>query len=272
MSVDPEMILKGYLDLNKIPQALIFLGENERVKENSARSFAKEVLFQKDSKESHLNKIDRQIHPDYYVFSPKTKTGYYSIEQVKEICSQSALYPHESSAQFFIIQNADRMTDSASNALLKTLEEPTKHTFFILMARNIDLILPTLLSRLQKVVFEERDPHLEKEYAKELQSLLDQGPSFSYPNLYLSLEKIQSNFDQHMLKLKKEKEDIFLDQEAFGLLSQIEKWYQNLLLSNQKNVVPKHVFFKQLQLAKTALERSTKVSTCLEYALMSFVN
>lgn len=271
MSVDPEMILKGYLDLNAIPQALLFIGEDEASKENSAKSFAKEVLMQRDSKEAHLNKIERQIHPDYHVFSPKTKTGYYSIEQIKEICSQSALYPHESSAQFFVIQNADRMTDSAANALLKTLEEPSSHTFFILMAKSGDHILPTLLSRVQKVIFEEKNQLSEKEHFKELQSLLDQGPFFSYPDLFQSLEKIQSNFDQHILKLKNEKEDVFLDQEAFGLLSQIEKWYQKLLLSTEEKIVPKHVFSKQLELAKTALERSTKLSTCLEYALMSFV-
>lgn len=62
-----------------------------------------------------------------------------------------------------IIENADRMQESARNALLKTLEEPPAGTLFILLTQNRSAILPTILSRVRTYTFSSRTPDQEKE-------------------------------------------------------------------------------------------------------------
>lgn len=56
-------------------------------------------------------------------------------------------------AKFFIVREADLMSRSAQNALLKTLEEPPATTFLILITRSVDTLLPTTRSRCQVVPF-----------------------------------------------------------------------------------------------------------------------
>ncbi|MCP4594174.1 MAG: DNA polymerase III subunit delta' [bacterium] len=61
--------------------------------------------------------------------------------------------PVRSQAKVFIIREADRITASAQNALLKSLEEPPEGTFLILLASALDRLLPTTKSRCQPVPF-----------------------------------------------------------------------------------------------------------------------
>ena len=51
----------------------------------------------------------------------------------------------------FIVDPADALSVSGSNALLKTLEEPTRDTTFVLLTRSYDLLLPTIRSRSQQI-------------------------------------------------------------------------------------------------------------------------
>lgn len=273
MTLDPEMILKSYLDSSAIPHALLFVGSDENVLIQSAKFFVKEVLQRRGCKENHLFKIDHNTHPDVHFISPQSKTGFYSIEQIKTLSDQNSLFPHEALNQFFILKNAERMTEAASNALLKTLEEPSKQSIFILLVENIDQMLLTVVSRLQKVYFQLNEPVNEATYQKELKDLLEKKPHFTYNELVITCEKIQKEFDQYSLKAKKENEDLFfLDKEAHQLFIQIEKWFQNHLLSQQNKKIPENFFFKQLEQVKTALDRSMKLSLCLEYLLLNFVS
>lgn len=61
--------------------------------------------------------------------------------------------PAQGRAKVFIIREADRITDGAQNALLKTLEEPPAKTFLILVASGLDKLLATTKSRCQPVPF-----------------------------------------------------------------------------------------------------------------------
>jgi DNA polymerase-3 subunit delta' len=56
-------------------------------------------------------------------------------------------------AKVFIVLEAGRMSQAAQNALLKTLEEPPAGTFIVLVVEQVDLLLPTILSRCQSVPF-----------------------------------------------------------------------------------------------------------------------
>jgi DNA polymerase-3 subunit delta' len=107
----------------------------------------------------------RPVHPDVVVLerglyepgaigrrSPETQD--ISIDQVRTlVLARSAFAPHEGRAKVFIVRRVEELSTSASNALLKTLEEPNARTHFILLTSQPDALLPTIRSRTQRVRF-----------------------------------------------------------------------------------------------------------------------
>jgi hypothetical protein len=69
------------------------------------------------------------------------------INQIKSEMLPIYLRPHNNHKQALIIHDADRLTIEAQNAILKSLEEPPSQTIFILIAENIQNLLPTIISR-----------------------------------------------------------------------------------------------------------------------------
>jgi len=77
-----------------------------------------------------------------------------SIEQVRKMVLERVGYgPHEGRARVFIIRDADELTVSAANALLKTLEEPGQGTHFVLLTSRPNRLLDTIVSRTLAVRF-----------------------------------------------------------------------------------------------------------------------
>jgi len=77
-----------------------------------------------------------------------------SIEQVRRIVLERVGYrPHEGRALVFIVRDAEELTVSAANALLKTLEEPGQNTHFILLTSRPNRLLDTIRSRSLPVRF-----------------------------------------------------------------------------------------------------------------------
>jgi DNA polymerase-3 subunit gamma/tau len=85
-----------------------------------------------------------------------------SIGQVRKLSSWARITA-SGSGKVAIIENADRMQDSARNALLKLLEEPPDAVHLLLLSTRRAAIMPTLRSRLRPYVFEQRSPALERE-------------------------------------------------------------------------------------------------------------
>lgn len=94
-------------------------------------------------------------NPDFKLIFPRVLEGETKIyiDDVREIKSFLSLKPYYGPYKFVVIDNADRMTDDASNALLKTLEEPAPHSIIILVTASPKLLLPTILSRCESVKF-----------------------------------------------------------------------------------------------------------------------
>lgn len=100
-------------------------------------------------------RIDRRIHPDVHFAEVAGDKKQISIEQIREIVAGATMRPYEGRTKVFIIDPADSLSVSGSNSLLKTLEEPTRDTTFILITRSPDLLLPTIRSRAQKIYISE---------------------------------------------------------------------------------------------------------------------
>ncbi|WP_337288979.1 DNA polymerase III subunit delta', partial [Candidatus Methylomirabilis sp.] len=95
--------------------------------------------------------IANGLHPDVQVIEPDGATV--KIEQIRTLEADAALVPYEAKWKIFILDRAERMTEQAANALLKTLEEPARGTVFILLASTVSALLPTIVSRCQAVTF-----------------------------------------------------------------------------------------------------------------------
>lgn len=96
-------------------------------------------------------RIDRRSHPDVHFIEAAADKKLISIDQIRDIVSEATLRPYEGRTKVFIIDPADGLSVSGSNSLLKTLEEPTRDTTFLLITRSPDLLLPTIRSRSQAV-------------------------------------------------------------------------------------------------------------------------
>ena len=75
------------------------------------------------------------------------------IDEIRSIKEKINFLPTEGSKKVYIIDEAHMLTDQASNAFLKTLEEPPSHVTFILCTTEPQKILPTILSRCQRYDF-----------------------------------------------------------------------------------------------------------------------
>lgn len=75
------------------------------------------------------------------------------VEEIREIRDKVHFQPAQSKRKIYIIDEAHMLTREASNAFLKTLEEPPGHVVFILCTTEADRLLPTILSRCQRYDF-----------------------------------------------------------------------------------------------------------------------
>ena len=90
-------------------------------------------------------------HPDVGMVLPFRRN--LNVDAIRALERESQFMPYEAEARVFIIEDADKMNDAASNALLKTLEEPPPTSHIILIAARADTLLPTIRSRCQTVRF-----------------------------------------------------------------------------------------------------------------------
>lgn len=103
-----------------------------------------------DKKEDH-EKIFFTEHPDVGVILPHNRN--ILVAAIRELEREAFFRPYEAKARIFIIDDADKMNDAASNALLKTLEEPASSTYLFLISSRPDSMLQTIHSRCQVIRF-----------------------------------------------------------------------------------------------------------------------
>jgi DNA polymerase-3 subunit gamma/tau len=76
------------------------------------------------------------------------------IDDIREIRDRVALRPARGRMKVYIVDEAHMLTKEASNAVLKTLEEPPDHVVFVLCTTELQAMLPTIRSRCQRFVFQ----------------------------------------------------------------------------------------------------------------------
>lgn len=136
---------------------LVLRSQNLSFLEDSALKLYKEILNIPDG----INE-----HPDLFHLRPSGKARIITVERTRELIDQLNRTGHQSSNKVAIIHEVDRMRKEAANAFLKTLEEPPKGTYLLLLTTRPYAILPTILSRclivrLDQINGKQKDPDWE---------------------------------------------------------------------------------------------------------------
>ncbi|WMY96443.1 MAG: DNA polymerase III subunit delta' C-terminal domain-containing protein [Arsenophonus sp.] len=86
-------------------------------------------------------------HPDCYVIFAEKNKNSIGIEIIRNLIKNLSTHAQQNGAKVIWFPCIEKLTETASNALLKTLEEPENNTYFLLECHNLFNILPTLRSR-----------------------------------------------------------------------------------------------------------------------------
>lgn len=123
---------------NLLHHAVLLNGKRGIGKASFAKHFAFEILNAKN-----------ENHPDILIIEKEDGKKEISVEKIREISSFLNQTSAISKNKVIIIDGADELNRSSSNALLKILEEPHNNNFLILISHSISKLLPTIRSRCQ---------------------------------------------------------------------------------------------------------------------------
>jgi DNA polymerase-3 subunit delta' len=102
------------------------------------------------------SRIARGVHGDVTLIEPGD-TGTIKIDQIRDVVDRAGYKPFEGKRRVVIIDDAEEMVTAAQNALLKTLEEPTASSAFLLVTSRPDMLLDTVRSRCPRLRFQPLD-------------------------------------------------------------------------------------------------------------------
>ncbi len=143
--------LQNAITSNKVSHAYILHGEEGMGKKLLASVFAKTLQCEEKGiiPCNHCKscmQADSSNHPDIIrVTHEKLSIG---VDDIRiQVNADIHVKPYNSPYKIYIIDDADKLTEQAQNALLKTIEEPPEYAVILLLTSNIGVLLPTILSR-----------------------------------------------------------------------------------------------------------------------------
>jgi len=156
---------KKAIKADHLSHAYIFTGQDGVGKTLFAKEFIKALFCKNDENDScnsclNCIRIEKNSHPDVFWTEIEEKAKFIKIENIRNLQRSVRLSPLESDYKIFIIKDADRMNEEASNCLLKTLEEPPPNTIIILITNSIATIKETIRSRCQIIRFHPIPTHI----------------------------------------------------------------------------------------------------------------
>ncbi|HXB16039.1 MAG TPA: hypothetical protein VNV44_09895 [Solirubrobacteraceae bacterium] len=118
---------------------------------------------------SVAERVERESHPDL-TWVRASGAAEMLVGDIEEpVVAAASMTPFESARRVFVIEGAEKMNDQAANRLLKTLEEPAPFAHLVLLTDRLQDVLPTIVSRCQRVRFDPPPPELiEAELAGEV--------------------------------------------------------------------------------------------------------
>ena len=182
-----KKILEGIALSKRVAGAYLFIGPPGVGKREAAEYFAEQLGCKKQ---------------DRIFVAPSGAS--FKIEQVRDLQTWVRYGPSASNYLLAVVEKADDLTDQAAAAFLKTLEEPAPGVVFVLLTEREDKMLPTIISRCQRLLFSE--------------GLADWQPKPDLAQFYNDLKKLkkagrleQLQLSARLLKEKEKIEEILYD-------------------------------------------------------------
>ncbi len=246
-------MLKGCIMKNRIPHAMLFAGDEGIGKRLTALNFAKalncrgtggEDLFSAGGKGGaaadggdidacdrcpSCTKTDRASHPDVFIIRPEGDGGQITVSAIRQLEESLSYKPFEGRWKVAIIDDADRLNQSASNAFLQTLEEPAPRSIMILITSRPDVMLATIRSRCQRINFTPLPADLMQGLIRERLENLDADKSTLLS--VLSGGRFGYALDENLIAQRDRSFEIFrrmlgrLEEEAWNDRDEMEKWF-----------------------------------------------
>ena len=149
-----KLHLKSSLRSKKISHAYLLSGEAMSGKKFIAKTYAQALMCENPTDdfepcmECHSCKQAlTKNHPDI-IYVTHEKPGIISVEEIRtQVISDVSIKPYNGSWKIYIIDEAEKMTPQAQNALLKTLEEPPEYVIIMVLTSNSQMMLSTIISR-----------------------------------------------------------------------------------------------------------------------------
>ncbi|SHK09887.1 DNA polymerase III subunit [Tepidibacter formicigenes] len=191
---------------DRISHAYLFEGPSGVGKKTFAMEFSKILL--------DTNNLENS--PDFKLLEPQGSS--FKINQIRNMHSDIIVRPYKNK-KIYILDDSDKMTVQAQNALLKTLEEPPEYAVLILIAKNSATILDTIKSRCEIIKF------------SPLPLIGIENYLINYKNIDKDKAKVLSSFSMGILSNALE----LLNSEEFNKKREEIENYINIMIS--KNVV-----------------------------------
>ncbi len=289
--------LTNSLLTGKVSHAYIINGEKSSGKEFIARVFAQALQCEEGGVEPcqqcrSCKQALTDNQPDIIRVTHE-KPNTISVDDIRaQVNNDVAIKPYSSRYKIYIINEAEKMTVQAQNAILKTLEEPPEYAVILLLVSNVNSLLPTILSRCVMLNMKPVADELVKKFLCEEMQIPDYKAevcvAFARGNVgkakALASSEDFENVKNEALSLLKYVKEMELSEiiaaikkiteyklEIGDYLDIIAIWYRDVLLFKATNDVNHLVFREEIQALRKTAQRSSyegieKVIEALEIA------
>ena len=161
--------LQKAIKYNRVSHGYLIVGEEGMGKKTLADAFALSLLCEKGGTEGCMachacKQMLSKNHPDC-IYVTHEKPGSIGVEDIrKQVNGTVGIRPYSGEYKVYIIDEAEKKTGQAQNALLKTIEDPPGYAVILLLATNQEAFLPTILSRCVKLSLKPLKDSVIKEY------------------------------------------------------------------------------------------------------------
>lgn len=275
--------LQGALSSGKISHAYIINGEKSSGKEFIAKVFAMALQCEKNKdnpcQECHSCKQALSLNQPDIIRVTHEKPNTISVDDIRtQINNDVAIKPYSSPYKVYIMNEAEKMTIQAQNAILKTLEEPPEYAVILLLTSNVNSLLPTILSRCVVLNMKPVSDDLIRKYLMEEMQIPDYKAevcvAFARGNVgkakSLASSEDFENVKNEALSLLKYIQDMELHEivaaikkineyklEINDYLDIMAIWYRDVLLFKATNDANHLVFREELQTLRRVAQRSS---------------
>ena len=244
------------IENHKVSHAYILTGEAGTGRKSIANAFSMALLCEKGGKEPCMvchscKQVLSGNHPDL-INVKHEKPNSIGVDDIREQINDTIMIrPYSSYYKVYIVDEAEKMTVQAQNALLKTIEEPPSYAIIILITTNQEAFLPTILSRCVQLKLKPLKDFTVKSYLVEqlgvaekeaeicaafargsLGKAIHLASSDEFKELYLKVMVLVKNVEKMDIvdlldKIREIKEQNFEMNEVLDLL---QLWYRDVLM------------------------------------------